>query len=273
MCIYTHHTSIDRTPYTYLIGWSRFDIWYYGVRFSKNCHPSDLFKSYFTSSKHVHTFCLAFGFPDVIIVKNIFDNKQKALIHENKILRRLNAHTHPKMLNASNGYGKYFGDSSGKKQSQEHIIKRTSQRIGTKHPIGTSEKISKVHKNKITVIDDNGTIFKISNTDPRWISGELKSPNVGIFTAIDSLGNSYRISKTDPRFLSGELVAQSKGRKYELPSVPTLREFITSISPKSKGNSWFMSLELKQNIRTTEDIFLKYLKPRGFVHGRKLKFD
>ena len=273
MSIYTPHTALDRTPYTYLIGWSKFDIWYYGVRFSKNCHPSDLFKTYFTSSKHVHTFCLSFGFPDVILVKNTFDNKHKALLHENKILRRLNAHIHPKMLNASNGYGKYFGDVSGKKQSKEHITKRTSKRVGTTHPVGTADKISKAHVNRVTVTDTDGNIFKVTKDDPRWISGELKSPNIGIFTAVDSNGIKHRISKDHPKFISGELVAESKGRKYELPTVPTLREFITSISPKSKGNSWFMSLELKLNIRTTEEIFTKYLSPRGFVRGRKIKFD
>lgn len=273
MSIYTQHTAIDRTPYTYLIGWSKFNIWYYGVRVAKNCHPTDLFISYFTSSNHVHKFCLEFGFPDIILIKNIFNNKKDALLHENKILRRLNARIHPKMLNCSNGYGKYFSDASGIKQSKEHIQKRTSQRIGTKHPSGTAEKISKAHENKVTVIDYQGNIFKVLNTDPRWISGELKSPHIGIFTAVDCFGNTYRINKDDPRFASGELIAQSKGRKYESPFVPTLREFITSISPKSKGNSWFVSLELKQNIRTTEEIFLKYLKPRGFIRGRKVKFN
>jgi len=38
-------------PYTYLIGWSNLNTWYYGRRTSKNCHPSDLWQKYFTSSK------------------------------------------------------------------------------------------------------------------------------------------------------------------------------------------------------------------------------
>lgn len=38
------------TPYTYLIGWSKHNIWYYGKRTAKNCHPNDFWVTYFTSS-------------------------------------------------------------------------------------------------------------------------------------------------------------------------------------------------------------------------------
>ena len=29
---------IDRTPYTYLIGWTKLDKWYYGVKYAKIAH-------------------------------------------------------------------------------------------------------------------------------------------------------------------------------------------------------------------------------------------
>ena len=44
------YTAGDRTPYTYLIGWSKLDKWYYGCRYGINCHPDDFWKTYFTSS-------------------------------------------------------------------------------------------------------------------------------------------------------------------------------------------------------------------------------
>lgn len=40
-------------PYTYLLGWPEIDKWYYGVRYAKKCHPSDLWVTYKTSSRHV----------------------------------------------------------------------------------------------------------------------------------------------------------------------------------------------------------------------------
>lgn len=49
------------TPYTYLVGWSQLNKFYYGVRFAKNCTPSDLFTTYFTSSSIVKQYILDYG--------------------------------------------------------------------------------------------------------------------------------------------------------------------------------------------------------------------
>ena len=43
------HTAGDRTPYCYLIGWTEQNLWYYGRRTERNCHPSEFWKKYFTS--------------------------------------------------------------------------------------------------------------------------------------------------------------------------------------------------------------------------------
>lgn len=48
-------------PYTYIIGWPSLNKWYYGVRYAKNCQPDDLWKSYWTSSRHVSAFRLLHG--------------------------------------------------------------------------------------------------------------------------------------------------------------------------------------------------------------------
>jgi hypothetical protein len=44
------------TPYTYLIGWSELDLWYYGVKFGKSADPEKFLVNYFTSSKYVKSF-------------------------------------------------------------------------------------------------------------------------------------------------------------------------------------------------------------------------
>lgn len=86
-------------PYTYLIGWTTLDTWYYGVRYSVNCHPSDLWVKYKTSSKYVEKFVDEHGDPDVIEVRKTFKTKDAALMWEETVLRRLNVVNDPRFLN------------------------------------------------------------------------------------------------------------------------------------------------------------------------------
>lgn len=89
-------------PYTYLIGWSELNLYYYGVRFSRNCNPNDLWSRYFTSSKYVKEYRKLYGEPDVIAIRKIFNNKHAAMNWESRVLKRLKAHTNPKFINKSN---------------------------------------------------------------------------------------------------------------------------------------------------------------------------
>ena len=65
--------------YTYLVGRSRLDVWYYGVRTAKASSPADLWVTYFTSSHRVKAFRAAHGEPDVVQVRQVFDNREAAL--------------------------------------------------------------------------------------------------------------------------------------------------------------------------------------------------
>lgn len=77
-------------PYTYLIGWSSLNKWYYGVRFAKSCSPSDLWVTYFTSSKIVKQYRKEYGEPDVIQVRQTFTCADAARRWETRVLQRLN---------------------------------------------------------------------------------------------------------------------------------------------------------------------------------------
>lgn len=88
------------SPYTYLIGWTKYNIWYYGVRFAKGCHPDDLWKIYFSSSKKVLLFRKDYGEPDVISIRKIFKTGKQACLWEEKVLRRIDI-TNSKWLNAN----------------------------------------------------------------------------------------------------------------------------------------------------------------------------
>ena len=94
-------------PYTYLIGWSRHDLWYYGVRWAKGCDPSDLWSTYFTSSNRVAAKRAELGEPDVIKVQKVFSEGSAARGWEERVIRRMNCVRSPRWLNMGNG-GKHF---------------------------------------------------------------------------------------------------------------------------------------------------------------------
>lgn len=89
-------------PYTYLIGWSKLDKWYYGVRWVEGCHPNDLWKEYFTSSEYVKMMKDVFGDPDIIEVRKKFDCPKKARLWETLVISRMRMFESQKWLNRSN---------------------------------------------------------------------------------------------------------------------------------------------------------------------------
>lgn len=109
--------------YTYLIGWSLQDKWYYGSRYSKKSSPKDLWVTYFTSSKYVKEMRQKYGEPDVIEVRRVFDDPVKAQLWEQKVLKRMNVLYEDRWLNKNVGGRIYL-----EKQSEEHIKKRTSNK-------------------------------------------------------------------------------------------------------------------------------------------------
>jgi len=105
------------TPYTYLIGWSKLQIFYYGVRHSKNCSPDDLWVSYFTSSKYVKEFRTKHGEPDIISVRKTFKTKELARKWEHKVLVKMKVTKNEKFLNKSLGSQKHSVGVKKVKQS------------------------------------------------------------------------------------------------------------------------------------------------------------
>lgn len=215
MSIYTH-TFGDRTPYTYLIGWSHLNTWYYGRRTAHNCHPSDLWVTYPTSSKYVEMFAQEHGDPDIIEIRRIFNTALACAEWETKVLVRLDAQNDPKFLNKRNGNAQF--DSSNKVlvyDDKEQLIW-----ISNTDPNWTTGRFRSFMKNKVTVKDSSGNRFTVMRDDPRYLSGELISAsngttkNNGKITARDKEGKCQQVDKDDPRVLSGELVHSCVGKSY-----------------------------------------------------------
>jgi hypothetical protein len=87
-------------PYTYLITHIPSGKRYYGVRFAKNCHPNDLWKTYYTSSKTVRKLIKLHGKESFTFqIRKIFNSKDKAVAWERRVLDKLDINSSNKWLN------------------------------------------------------------------------------------------------------------------------------------------------------------------------------
>lgn len=122
-------------PYTYLIGWSKFDKWYYGVRYARDCTPNDLWKKYFTSSDVVQKFREQYGEPDIIEVRKTFHDADSARLWEENILKRLKVKSSDRWLNKNDVHAPpiLWGHTynRGRKQSIETLEKRSQSMKNT----------------------------------------------------------------------------------------------------------------------------------------------
>jgi hypothetical protein len=94
-------------PYTYLIKCIPTGEVYYGVRYARGCNPSELWKTYFTSSKHVATRIQLFGKESFLHeIRKVFETGNKARLWEDQVLRKMSVIDDPKWLNKN--YGMMF---------------------------------------------------------------------------------------------------------------------------------------------------------------------
>jgi hypothetical protein len=101
---------ITYQPYTYLVGWSSINKWYYGVRFAKNCQPADLWTTYFTSSKYVALLRETHGEPDIIQIRKTFTDAKSARAWEHTVLRRTRAVNNSSWINRHDGHHSFFNE-------------------------------------------------------------------------------------------------------------------------------------------------------------------
>lgn len=188
------YTVNDRLPYTYLIGWTKLNKWYYGVRFARNCHPDDLWKKYFTSSIDVKHLYSIYGNPDVIQVRKTFSSIDAARNWEHKVLVKLNVVKDDKWLNKH--YGKAFPSYQGSSHPMYGRSRSGAQNPmwNKKHSQSTRDLIKQKHHNvsgqnnpralkwKLTapngdIIECNGTIETIA--EQRGLGIQLLKKHLG----------------------------------------------------------------------------------------------
>jgi hypothetical protein len=96
-------------PFSYHLFHKPTKMHYYGIRFAKNCAPTDLWSTYFSSSPIVKALIDKYGVNSFTAeVRKIFTDGASALRWENKVLRRLNAASRTDWINRHNGGGLNF---------------------------------------------------------------------------------------------------------------------------------------------------------------------
>jgi hypothetical protein len=119
------------TPYTYFLFNKITGEKYYGVRYANNCTPSDLWCTYFSSSKSVLKLIELYGKDSFHYkVRKTFDSSKEARSWEERVLRKINILNNDTWLN-KNICGKFLKEGP---QTKEHIEKRISKIRGSNHP-------------------------------------------------------------------------------------------------------------------------------------------
>jgi hypothetical protein len=144
---------IKNIPFTYLIKHIPTNKYYYGVMYRKGCHPNDLWKKYFTSSKKVKNLIKRCGKKSFIFeIRKTFKTPQKALNWEYKVLKRLKVIHRDDFLNLTDNKSvdpKYLSKINkgknnpwyNKKHTKESIEKIRFASLNRKHTKESKEKI------------------------------------------------------------------------------------------------------------------------------------
>ena len=214
--------------FTYLIGWSHLDIWYYGARWAIGCNPSDLWKTYFTSSSEVSKYRSEFGNPDIVEVRRVFADGDSARKWEECVLRRLGAVTSPRWLNLSN---------NGREFNNAHPETRAKLRVAAQ---------GRTHS--------EATRLKMSAS----LTGKTRSAETRakISSVVTSQWNDERRTKASKMMSEREIVPWTPERRERLASTwtPERREKFS----QSKKDRWEgLSEERKAEIRAAKNAGIK----------------
>lgn len=235
----------------------------FGVRYARGCHPDDLWKKYFTSSKVVQEYREKYGEPDVVEVRQTFNDSLQAREWEHKILRRLAVIKNERWLNKGTGKAipPMFGANHwcfGRGFSEKHLKNLRKPKSTTTNMKHTKSQIERMRKPKS---EETKQKMKDSFTEERKLSISQKFSKLIWITDGE---NNIRISKDSPI---------PEGWKRGRPSKncgkgsKRTREQIEKIKEKRKmqimKKGWFWITDGAQNQRFYE----AELVPKGWHRG------
>jgi len=240
MCkhIYNQERTYPKgTPFTYQLSWTDLDVYYYGVRYKKDCHPDDLWTKYFTSSNIVKKFKSENGEPNLIKIDYVFDTREEAREYEENYIRTNNCVYDSRWLNKCNG-GKDFC------VTEESIKKSANSKRGFQHSSESKLRMSEQRKGNIRI--NNGYIEKVITPeelqlylDQGWIKKGLPKSKASIEKLSKRMkGNQYNLGHKHSDETKLKMSKKGKGRKQSL-------EHMQNKSNSRKGYSHSEETRLK----------------------------
>lgn len=206
--------------YTYRLKWSNTNMNYYGVRYAKNCKPSDLWNTYFTSSKHVKNYVKQYGDPDIIEIRKEFDSINEARNWENKVLKRLKVIKRNDYLNKTDNISIINTIETNRKTAERMRVLKT----GTKNPklsILNSQKVGDKNVSKRPEVKNKLSKLKKGTNNPMFGKLGFNHPRYGKIGASsgkkwyhDPINNKeiYCFENSQPtKYLLGRLKRIKKG--------------------------------------------------------------
>jgi integrase/recombinase XerD len=266
------------TPYTYLIGWSKLDKWYYGARYAKEhkclyetgCHPYDFWVTYHTSSDRVTAFRKEHGEPDVIQIRKTFSNADNAVSWEGRVLKRINAVKRDNWLNGTDGFSPKQGERLVLTEEQSKIISiRTKRGLSQAKDRG----VQLGRPNKIEEIKEEIYTLRLQGLSIRKIAKKVSISSGSVRNALEQC----RQKNKSPEFLNTWFSELLNG-KY----TPTYRDsyslliwgiswedvlffyrtYLPFMFKKEPGGSTVVSKQSKTLTAKQIEIALSYLKDR-----------
>lgn len=246
-------------PYTYLIGWTHLDTYYYGRRTANGCCPHDLWVDYFTSSSTVHQFVLDYGEPDLIQVRKVYDSDlplehriSQCVRWENKFLERVNAASNPKFLNKSNGDAKF--DSTGMVSVVDLFTNQFKQVNKLEFELN-SHKYKSIRKGMVAaIVIASGKSTLISAHEFSSNRHLYRHHSDGLIKVVDkSSGSKVVISTIDFHSNRESYIHHSEGKQLSEKHIQSIKDTHTGV-PKSDTHKQNISKSLTGYKKTPEHI-------------------
>lgn len=147
-------------PYTYYVEWTAHGVKYYGVRYAKNCDPSDLWVKYFTSSALVKQMRETRGEPDRIEVRKTFDTPEAARKWEAAFLKKVRAPSSKLWLNMTDHNDRFYREGPRGEFSSDHRKKLSEAAKRRKLTPEHKEKLNASRRGKVNSAEHKAALRK-----------------------------------------------------------------------------------------------------------------
>lgn len=214
---------MNYVPYTYLLRFKPTGQLYYGSRYCNGkrgiANPSDLWTTYFTSSKVVEKLIEEHGKDSFEYeIRKTFKERDETAKWEDRFLKKADAKNNPRFLNKTNGYGEF---AAGPK-SEEHRKKLSTWQKGKPKPPRDDSyraSIAEHRKDRLYITDGDITrnIKKDQPIPHGWIIGTAK----GMTSEANKLGlNIFR-------FIVKSIISYTRCKQTAEKNTPKVKYIFT----------------------------------------------